>query len=116
MLREPATFASNVVVDGSDNVVVLSNFHETIDLGGGGSVPAVGADDIYVVKYSPAGGLLWNRTFGSASSDNVTGATTDAAGNVYFTGDFYAGAINFGGSTFTNAATLNDMYVAKIAF
>jgi hypothetical protein len=108
-------YARNVLVDGADNVLVLSYFYESIDFGGGGGVPSVGAGDIYVVKYDSAGGLLWNRTFGGASDDFVNAATTDAAGNVYITGGFYPGAISFGGSTFTNAQSFTDAYVAKLA-
>jgi len=109
-------FGNVNLVDATDDVLVLGSFNETIDLGGGGSVPSAGAADIYVAKYDAAGGLLWNRTFGGAADDNVNAATTDAAGNVYFTGGFYAGSLSFGGSTFTNAASFTDMYVAKIAF
>ncbi|MEJ8755651.1 T9SS type A sorting domain-containing protein [Pontibacter sp. H259] len=45
-----------------------------------------------LVKYSPAGNLLWNKSFSDASGmTNVTALTLDADGNVYVTGGSSAG-------------------------
>ena len=43
--------------------------------------------DAWVAKYDAAGHVLWKRQLGTADDDFAYGVATDAAGNVYLTGD-----------------------------
>ena len=44
--------------------------------------------DIYMAKYSASGSILWAQTGGGIYADKLTGITTDADGNTWFTGYF----------------------------
>ncbi len=52
------------------------------DFGG----PNAGLSDIFLTKFDPSGGLLWNRQTGSAGDDYAKGVAIDIAGNAYITG------------------------------
>jgi hypothetical protein len=45
-----------------------------------------GKEDIFLVKYSPAGEMIWTRQFGSDSTDVAQGIFVDAKGFLYLTG------------------------------
>lgn len=70
-----------------------SNCAVTVDTSGyaytAGSVwgdPYAGGVDVVVNQYSPQGGLVWSRQFGSASDDQPTGISSDGSASIYVTG------------------------------
>lgn len=46
-----------------------------------------GSSDAFVSKYDTSGNLLWTRQLGTSGPDKSWGVATDAAGNVFITGD-----------------------------
>ena len=66
-----------VAVDASGNVYVTGY---TWSFG-------AGMYDVFLLKYSSAGVLQWQKTWGGASGDDGSGVAVDASGNVYVTGD-----------------------------
>lgn len=67
----------DVTVDPFNNVLVLGALNV-----------APGNTDFVIIKYSPGGGgLTWSRTLGGAFNDNPKVILTDAASNVYVTGN-----------------------------
>jgi hypothetical protein len=55
---------TRVAVDSEDNIVIAGELIGTFDFGGG---PISSDDgDVFVVKLSPAGGFVWQRTFAGA--------------------------------------------------
>ncbi len=62
----------------------------------------VSSQDIWVGKFSAAGALLWNFTWGGADYDEGFGITVDDAGNIYICG-----------TTKSWSAGANDILVAK---
>ncbi len=78
----------------------------------------------FIVKFDPAGNVVWMRTAGGASgylSTSVTtvlgagGITTDAAGNVYITSNFKAATVTVGPHILTNADATGNTYDMLIA-
>jgi uncharacterized delta-60 repeat protein len=67
---------NGVAVDASGNIYVA---------GYTGSFGA-GVDDVLLLKYSPAGALLWQKTWGGTDSDDAFSVAVDASGNIYVTG------------------------------
>jgi hypothetical protein len=51
-----------------------------------------GDDDIFVVKYTAAGKLLWKKQLGTSAADIAYGLATDSSGNVYITGLGFPGS------------------------
>jgi hypothetical protein len=79
---------------------------------GGGTLTAVGGNDLAVVKLDPSGGHLWSRRFGHSGYDQVHALAADPAGNVYFAGNLDA-PVDFGGGTLSPAGSA-DAYVVKL--
>ncbi len=77
-----------VAVDLTGNVVVAGNYLGGDTLVGETTLPISVGPDIYAVKYSPDGEVLWATHLGSTGFDQVTCGGVDAAGNVYLAGSF----------------------------
>jgi hypothetical protein len=65
-----------------------------------------GAADVFIAKYSAAGGLIWKRQIGTSSYDYADSIAVDAAGNAFICGETTGslGGPNAGG---------NDAFIAK---
>jgi len=70
-------FGRSVAVDGSGYAYVTGN---TNSFGAGGS-------EIFLLKFSPSGELLWQKTWGAEGWDYGTSVAVDGNGYVYVTGD-----------------------------
>jgi hypothetical protein len=70
-----ADWAADLVVDGSSNAIVV-----------GQSLSVAKQQDWALVKYSPAGAVLWETLWGGVSVDVPLAAVADKAGNVYVCG------------------------------
>jgi Beta-propeller repeat len=73
----------HVAIDGLGNAFVVGDTYGVLadDFDSNDS-----GDDLFIVKYSPEGALLWARQFGDDSGATAQGATTDRNGNVYIVG------------------------------
>lgn len=56
----------------------------------GQPITSLGGYDVYVMKFSPEGSLLWARTFGSGTNDKGAAISVDAEGYVHVAGSFAA--------------------------
>jgi hypothetical protein len=91
-----------MAVDGSGNVVLAGGFTGTVDFGNG-ALQSNGQSG-YLVKLSgTTGSAVWSKSFVASiyylfgtSSASAVGVTTDSAGNVIVTGQFWE-QCNFGG-------------------
>ena len=74
-----------LAVDPQGNVLAGGAFSEVVSIEttkrGGFGLP-----DIFVVKISPAGAVVWLQTFGSSGVDTLHALASDDAGNVLLTG------------------------------
>jgi hypothetical protein len=86
-----------IAVDAAGNVYLAGTFSEVMDFDPGPGKYLLSANtelstfttDAYVAKYSPAGDLIWARSWGSNQQDPVTGLTVDPSGNVYVAGTYF---------------------------
>jgi hypothetical protein len=69
--------------------------------------PAQGNRDYFLAKYDAAGNFIWGKHEGTGGHDQAWGAATDAAGNIYVTGET-GGSLN--GSAYQG---LLDVFLAK---
>jgi len=69
-------FAYAVAIDDAGGVFVVG---ETESFGAGG-------EDVFLLGYSPAGALLWQKTWGASDSEWVHGLTVDRTGWLYLAG------------------------------
>lgn len=96
------SIAYGVALDASGNSIVCGMFLDTLTLSTG-AIRATGNTipnnaDVFVVKYSPSGAVVWGRNGGNASLGSLEsgyGVAVDASANIYVTGEY-------GGSTPTS--------------
>ncbi len=112
-------YGTDLVIDGSNNIVVTGRFRGTGDFDPSANtvnlVNATGTYDIFFAKYDQNGGLLWAHGMGDSGDDQGFGITVDANDNLLITGQF-AGTIDFDASGATNNLTSNannDVFLAK---
>jgi hypothetical protein len=84
-----------IAVDGTGAAIVAGYFKGNVDFGGI-AMTSAGLGDIYLVKYSATGGILWARHFGSTADDRPKGVAVDTGNNVYLTG-YFRDTVDFGG-------------------
>jgi hypothetical protein len=97
-----AETAIAAATDGNDNVYHVGRTTSNFD---GGTL--VGSTDVVIVQYNASGTKQWSRQFGTATTDFVMGAATDATGNLYvagYTNGSFAPNVNAG---------LEDYFLAK---
>lgn len=109
-----AQTARGLAVDASGNVIVVGDFQQVIDFGGG-PLEAAGFDDIdvFVAKFNPAGGHIWSHRYGDGEDQSGEEVTVDASGNVLVTG-FAKGSIDFGKGALTAVPMGSLAFVAKL--
>jgi hypothetical protein len=74
-------YGAAVVTDAAGNVYVAGTAGDALP----GNTSA-GHDDTFLVKFDGNGTQQWAHQFGTATSEDVTGAAIDAAGNIYVAG------------------------------
>ncbi len=73
---------------GEDNCYCLAVAPATGEVTTGGSTKCFGAgsSDVFLIRYSQDGALLWQKTWGTAEYDSAHGLALDGAGNLYAVG------------------------------
>jgi hypothetical protein len=101
---------ASIAVDSMGNVLVIGNFHGSIDFGG--TTPGIdgGANDgFFVAKLDPTGAPTWSKSFPNVGAASIA---VDASGNAIVSGEF-TGSFDLGGCTLTSTAP-NSGFVAKL--
>jgi len=99
-----------VATDSADNILVTGYFEGNATFGST-TLTAVGAEDIFIVKYDSAGNVLWADQAGGSGSDRGQSIATDAWGNSYLTG-YFSGLTAFGTTILTSSGGA-DIFTAK---
>ncbi|HRZ75986.1 MAG TPA: SBBP repeat-containing protein, partial [Bacteroidales bacterium] len=81
-------------VDAGGNILMTGSFSGSLTLGTTTLVSS-GGTDMFLLRFSPTGSLLWARRAGGGSSDAGTSVATDLSGNIYVSGS-YRGNASFG--------------------
>jgi len=84
--------ASDITVDGADNICLAGRFQGAIDFGGG-VLTSAGDNDIFLTKLDATGGHIWSQRFGDDQSDIGSCIITNDVGDVYLSGQFRGGII-----------------------
>jgi len=93
----------SVASDNTGNVYITGHFDSTITFGTT-TLTAIGNYDMFLVKYDPAGNVIWAKSEGGLGG-NIAGyyIATDGTGNVYVSGHFTHSTFNYGTTTLVNA-------------
>jgi hypothetical protein len=107
--------AESVAVDDSGNVFITGAFADTVVFGSTQLIfnSSLG-QHLFLAKYNSSGNVLWAKQMGGSAQDVVHSVATDAFGNSYVTGAFYASpTATFGNITLTNSSNDWNMFIAK---
>lgn len=111
--------ALGVATDRLGNTYVTGYFANTVDFDPSAAVvnrTSNGLSDFFVAKYSRIGQLQWVTAIGGGNEDIGNDVGVDDAGNVFVTGYFSSGGIDFdpgAGSTVLPHTGGRDIFVAK---
>jgi hypothetical protein len=109
--------ARNSIADANGNVYVTGRIDGTVDFDPGAGVTGyTETSKAYIAAYDPTGGLIWAGVMTGTGTSAGTGIGLDASGNIYVTGFFSGGDIDFdmsGGGVSVLTPTSTDMFVAK---
>jgi Ig-like domain CHU_C associated/Secretion system C-terminal sorting domain/Beta-propeller repeat len=107
--------------DSNGNIISVGSFEGNVDVDPSPSnyyLATQGSGDIYMLKYDTAGALIWAKTIGGATNDQVYDVLCDPSGNIYITG-FCSALTDFDGGGDTNfvkpigAANSTVLFLAK---
>ncbi|HWE40118.1 MAG TPA: hypothetical protein VG406_26435, partial [Isosphaeraceae bacterium] len=107
--------AGAVAVDAVGDTYLAGTFSGTVNFNPSGTadLTSAGGRDMFVVKYSPGGSVLWAKDFGGTGDDLANALVVDAQGNVDVAGQFQ-GTAHFGGTTLTGAGSGNSAVVFRL--
>ena len=97
-----AESGESIAVDANGNVLVAGHFFSSTVSFGTFSLTSNGMFDFFIVKYDPAGNVLWAKSGGGQFFDYAKAIVTDNTGNVYVAGNYYSPTITVGNSTLTS--------------
>ena len=99
---------AGLATDVSGNIYVATNFsNPTVSVGGTTFVntnPTGNTDDILLVKYDPAGHVVWGKSAGGKQADDAYGLTVTPAGDIYISGVTTSASVVFGSSIISDAS------------
>jgi hypothetical protein len=107
-----------IAVDGNGNVLMAGGFGGSnidFDPGPGTATFTALSSDIFLAKYDNNGNYLWAKVIGGSGTENATGISLDATGNVYMTGRFQS-TVDFDPGTGVanlNSVGSDDIFIAK---
>jgi hypothetical protein len=105
--------------DALGNVYVTGSFSYPSVTFGSTTLTNAGSNtfDIFLVKYSPTGTIVWAVSAGGTQPDIVNGIALASNGDIYLTGHFRSAPLVFGSSTISNvgASTTDDIFLLKFS-
>jgi len=96
-MGDTATFGRSIAVDASGNVYTTGYSYGTVDFdpGGGTFIVTSDDDDIFISKLDSSGNFVWTKVISGSNDDEGRSIALDASGNVYITGYFGGGTVDF---------------------
>lgn len=103
-----------LVTDLSGNVFVSGLFDGSI-MFGNATLTSQGGQDVYIVKFSSSGNVLWTNSIGGAGNEGQFSfkcLAIDPLNNIYITGEFISSNLTVGIFNLTNSG-VSDIFLAK---
>ena len=115
--------ACSVVIDTSNNIFIGGRFEGTVDFNFTDETQdnqtSHGNFDAFLTKINPDGGYEWTKTFGGVNDDGISSLALDSSNNIYASGDFSSGTLDFNFTGGTDNHTSNggsDIFVTKVNY
>jgi hypothetical protein len=108
--------ARSVEVDSDGNIYVVGSFEGSMDVdpsNGEVTLTSAGNTDVFLIKYSSAGNLVWANAIGGGSEDIGFALTLNNNQDVFITGHFRATVdFDLGASEVLLSASVRDCFIA----
>jgi len=108
---------ANAVATDSSSIFVTGIFTGSVDFGGPAPLNG-GTNNMYIAKFSLAGGYQWAKGFGDSATVLPHAMSVNASGDVSVAGDF-CGSFTLGGPTMTSVKSCaendHDIFAARLA-
>ena len=105
--------AYSAATDALGNVYVVGGFSSSSISFGSASLSSSNWFDVFFVKYSPSGNVMWAKSAGGSGMDAAYSIARDASGNFFMTGTFSSSSITFGSNTLNNSGNGGDIFLVK---
>ncbi|HRX69496.1 MAG TPA: SBBP repeat-containing protein, partial [Tenuifilaceae bacterium] len=105
--------ALSVESDYTGNLILSDSYDQTVNVANT-DLTSSGQNDVYLAKYDSNLSPLWVLNVGGESTEWMLMASTDAADNIYVTGEFYSQNINIGSHPLTMNEGDGNTCLAKI--
>ena len=102
--------ALSVCTDASGNIYAVGYFYHTF-IAGSFNLISQGGSDMFLMKISPQGEVLWAERGGGDSNDKASGVVCDSEGNVYVVGTIL-GTVTFGGTEYFSYGE-KDVFISQ---
>ena len=109
-------YGNAIAKDANGGIYVTGKFVSPTITFGSTILTNNGNSDIFIVKYSSSGDVIWAKNFGGAMDESAASISIDANDNLYITGYFFSTSIAFGGFT-VNEVVPNysaDLFIVKL--
>ncbi len=113
-----AELPRRIRTDAAGNVYLCGIFQGEVDFDPGPGTSLLtsnGGNDVFFAKYNSAGGLLFVKSIGTTTNEDVTDLQVDASGNIHLVG-YFRGTVDFdpgAGTANLISAGLDDLFFAK---
>jgi len=108
----------DIVVDASGNVAMTGYIGgASVDFGGGTHSLSGKSDQAFVARFDTDGNYIWSEIYGEEFVDQGFDLDLDSSGNLFLTGRFASGSVDFNGITVTNdnpALANYDIFLFKL--
>lgn len=102
--------AKDVCADEFGNIIVVGNFHQTLNLQSQTAI-SNGASDFFIAKFDQLGNLIWLKSGGGNQDDFANSVSVDSEGRINVIGNFKS-ASNFGGNII-NSGGDSDIFLIQ---
>lgn len=113
-------YLSQHITDEYGNIYLTGDFRSDISLrypsGDSITLKPAGLTDIFMIKLSSQGDIVWANSYGGTGIDSGSGIALDSKSNIILTGRF-SQTVSFGSSSFTlTSKGGTDIFIIKIGF
>jgi hypothetical protein len=103
---------TKIVLDHDGNLIVLGIYYSHTITFGSTILTNLGSGDIFLLKISPDGDIIWAKGAGGADDEQAYGLAVDSTGGVVVAGYYQSPTLAFGSTTLVNFGGI-DMFVVK---
>jgi hypothetical protein len=104
--------ASSVTTDASGSIYITGYYNSPNLLFETTYLAYIGNMDIFIVKYSTNGSVIWAKNAGGLGFDKGNSIAINSSGNICLAGWFNSSSITFGSDTLIRSTNISDIFLA----